>query len=271
MRIKENNLKTLKYDLNIKIPCIVLIYFDIEVIQKSIHFLLKSNEKLELIVIENKSEFTDPKIKPFILDLIQQKKISKYILFEENISNNAIEVFLTKNIEYIKKHKYIILTDGDFIVESSDWLTEELSIVEKNSNVFACGISLMMDNLPLKTFPNAKNWVPPIKKEYNDFYEGLTGAHLLLFRTKDLINFLTYMRKKKLKFVDSSLHKYCYKIKKKKWARTKRNYARHLTWDSYNDSEHPYTKLKVSKPIREWWNHDLYCSFKVYTKNDDNT
>jgi hypothetical protein len=72
---------------------------------------------------------------------------------------------------------------------------------------------------------------------------------------------------KKLKFVDSVMHNYCYQRLKMKWARTKKISARHLTWDSYGDLEHPYTQLKKSKRMSAIWNHDSYSSFTVYTVN----
>ena len=248
------------------IPCIFLIYYDFEVIEKSINCLLKYSDKLDLTIVENKSEFTEISIKPFLLDLVNQMKISQYILFEGNISNNAIEVVCDSGLMKLGSHEYVLLTDGDLEVITGYWLEEEINILNNNADIFACGISLNKENLPIKTFSDAINWIPLDIKENQDYYEALTGMHLLLLRSSDFIDYLDYRKRNNLKFRDSTMHRFCYEIKNMKWARTKINQARHLTWDSYNDLGHPYTKIKISKKFEETWNHELYSPFKVYMK-----
>ena len=249
-----------------KISCIVLIYYDFEVIQKSINCLLKYSDKLDLTIVENKSEFTEISIKPFILDLVNQMKVSQYFLFDINISNNAIEVACDSGLVKFENYCYVLLTDGDLEEITKSWLEEEINILSNNADIFACGISLNKENLPTKTFPGAVDWIPPDIKEDKDFYEALTGMHLLLLRSSDFIDYLGYRKRNHLKFRDSTMHKFCYEIKNKKWARTKINQARHLTWDSYNNLGHPYTKNKISKKFEETWDHELYSPYKVYTK-----
>lgn len=263
----SSDIKTTDNPVKNKIPCILLIYYNFEIIKKSIECLLKHKETLDLIIVENKSSFTDSAIKPFVIDLIKKQEANKYFLFDKNISNNALELVFDSREINTEGSNYIMLTDGDLTVESGDWLAEELFILEKNPDVFCCAISLDTSNLPLKTFPDAIHWIPPDIKIEDSYIEAFTGVHLLVFRTQEFKNFLQWRKENNVKFVDSVLHEYCYKVAHKKWAKTKKHLAKHLTWDIYNDLQHSYTKLKTSKTLEQIWNHNLYSPFEVYTKN----
>jgi len=135
--------------------------------------------------------------------------------------------------------------------------------------VFACGISINQDNLPINIFPEAKNWIPPSKNVFNDFIEGLTGMHLLMLRTREFLSFWNFKNKNSFKFIDASFHFYCYNFVKKRWARTKKSQAIHLTWNRYNESNYPITKLKRKKTYKDIWIHNRYCSFKIYYLNNN--
>jgi hypothetical protein len=79
---------------NSRIPCVVTVYYDFEVILKSMEFLLRHTGAIEFFIVENWSENTNKLIKPYMLSLINTGKISKYYLFKENITNNAVEIIL---------------------------------------------------------------------------------------------------------------------------------------------------------------------------------
>ena len=72
---------------------------------------------------------------------------------------------------------------------------------------------------------------------------------------------LEYLKLKRWKFVDRDLHKYCHDVRGMQWARTKRALFRHLTWDSYQDLNHPYTRFKLSVPLDELWYHDRQAAY----------
>lgn len=252
-----------------KIPCIVLVYYNVEIIKESLEFLLKSSDELEFIVIENKSINTEEKIKPFLMNLLNTKQISMYVEFMNNISNNALEEFFQMNIIDLSKYKNIIITDGDIKGNPQGWLDEEKNILNRHNEVFVCGADFITDNLPLQQFEDAVNWVPKPINIYHDYIECPTGAHLLFMKTSDLRKFFKYMKRKKLKFKDSVILDYCYKSLGKKWAKTKINKFVHLTWSVYKDLNNPYTKYKLSKSHDEFWHHNKYCDFIVHTLNAD--
>ena len=245
-----------------KIPCYVLIFDQLDIIKSSLNFLSKYSNRLDLIVIENPSPNT-AKIKKLVDSLGQSGLVKRYYLFDKNITGNAYDTVLTKELDEIKKSPFVLITDGDLMADNPGWLDEEISILKKHKGVFACGVSLDMSNLPLASFPSAKNWIPKDIAEHKDYFEALTGGHLLLVRGKEFYDFMKWKDKNNLYFVDGFMHKYCYEILNKRWSRTKKSKARHLTWDLYLDKDHAYTKLKTEKSFHETWYHRRGASYSL--------
>lgn len=254
---------------NQKIPCIILAYYNYYIIKSTLDFLLKSSDRLDFVVLENKSENTEDQIKPYLLKLLKDKKISVYAEFEENISNNAFEECLDMNILDLTNKEKVIFTDGDLVVDSTDWLDEEINVMDKHPEVSVCGIDLKMDNLPVKQFPEAVDWIPQSTSVTDDYLECPTGIQLLLFRTNELMSYYKYMKNNKLKFKDSDILDYCYDVLGKKWVKTKKNKAEHLTWNVYADLNDPYTKYKIAVPHAEIWYHNRYCDCTIHTIKGD--
>ncbi len=161
--------------------------------------------------------------------------------------------------------EYIMLTDGDLISENKniDWLQEEINILENHNDVFCVSIELSLNNLPTKHFPESINWVPR-PREHKDYYEGFTGIHYCLFRKKEFFNLTNYTINNDLNYIDGEFHNYCKNILNKKWARTKKAKAIHLTWDNYSNPDDEYFQFKNSKTLEEHWNHSKYCDYKIY-------
>ncbi|MEG4086302.1 methyltransferase domain-containing protein [Microcoleus sp. POL10_C6] len=249
-----------------KIPCVVLIYYNTEIIKLTIDYLLKYTDFLEIYIVENRSIYTNDQIKPYILNLVNESKIKKYFLFQTNISSNAIEVaFSSKEID-LGNSEYILLTDGDLLPTDDNWLSEQIQILVNHPEVFCCNVDLEMSNLPVESFPEAITWIPQPSAITESYLECLTGLHFSLMRVREFVDFLKFHNQSGQKFVDGVMHKYCYSNLHKKWAKTKRAKAKHLTWDLYNDLEHPYTRLKISKPFKEIWLHEFYSCYEVYGK-----
>ncbi|MDB5177149.1 MAG: hypothetical protein JWN75_817 [Candidatus Saccharibacteria bacterium] len=245
-----------------KIPCYVLIFDQVDIIKKSLNFLSSHANSLDIIVIENPSN-NSPKIKKIVDKLGKEGLIKRHYLMDKNVTSAAVKTVLDEEKSYILKHKYILLTDGDITVDDSHWLQEQRKILSRNREVLACGVSLDMSNLPLSTFPEANNWIPPDINVKRDYFEALTGGHLVLVRSKILFTYTDWLSKNDLSFVDGNFHKYCYEVVGKKWARTKKAKAYHLTWDLYADLSHPYTKFKLSKSFHDTWHHGLVSDFSL--------
>ena len=245
-----------------KIPCYVLLFEQVAIIERTLKFLSQYADQIDLILVENPSA-TSPQIKLIVEDYGKRGLVKRYYQLDENVTGNALGIVIEKERDIIHKSKYVIVTDGDIESNNHEWLKEQKNILKNNSDVFSCGISLDMSNLPLKTFPEAKNWIPPDESEQPDYFEVYTGVHLLLMRSKELLSFMDWKNQEDLAFVDGNLHKYCTSVLHKKWARTKNTKAIHLTWDLYHDRNHPYTKFKLSKSFQSTWYHQKTSDFTL--------
>lgn len=251
-----------------KIPCIVLVFYNFDIIKDTMEFLSKYGDRLEFTVIENRSIHTDFVIRPYMERLLQEGVISRYVLFGENITSNAVEMLIDNDIvPELHGSEYFMLTDGDLIVNNGDFLSEQLAIMNNNRDVFICGTRLNLDNLPLNNYPHAASWIPPVRHVYPDYYEGVTGMHLALIRTADFFDYFAFIKRHHVTHQDIQMHHYCYHLANKKWARTKHCEAIHLTWYINSDSNHPYEQWKSKQNIQQLWAHNWYCSFEVMTKH----
>jgi len=245
-----------------KIPCYVLVFEQIDIIKNTLKFLTQYSDQLDIIIVENPSNNT-PVIRKYINRLGKNKKIKRYYLMDKNITGKALRTVIEHEKKYILKHRYVILTDGDITVSDTGWLKEQKRIMSHHRNVFACGVSMDKINLPLSTFPDAKNWLPNDMSEQKNYYEAFTGTHLLMLRPKNLFQCLDWLTKEGLASVDGTFHRYCYDVVGMKWARTKRALAYHLTWDLYSDYNHPYTQFKLSKSLNDTWYHSDESEFST--------
>lgn len=245
-----------------KIPCYVLVFDQLEIIRKSLDFLTAYSKQLDIVVIENPSK-TTPQIQQYVSQLGSKKLIRRYYLFDKNITSNAYDVILAHERQNIQYAQYVLVTDGDIVCPDSKWLKEEKHILKRHQDVFVCGTTLSLSNLPTATFPEAKNWIPQDMAQHRDYIEALTGGHLLLFRSSELLDFIDWKDKHDKHFVDGVLHRYCYDVLGKKWARTKKTNTLHLTWDLYSDLDHPYTKLKTGKSFQDTWYHSKTSPFTI--------
>lgn len=247
-----------------KIPCYVMIYEQLDIITKCLDSLTQSNNELEIIVIENPST-NSKEISKYVHSLGKRGLIARYYQLDSNIAGNAFSMVLLSELEQIKKSRHVIISDGDLVPSSESWLNEELAVLKRNREVFSCGVTLSKSNLPIATFPESTHWIPDDIAETPNYIEALTGAHLLAFRSKELVQFLSWINKEQLNFVDGNLHKFAYDVLHKKWSRTREASAYHLTWDLYSDLKHDYTVFKTSRSFNDIWHNNQTAAF---TKTD---
>jgi hypothetical protein len=245
---------------NKKIPVFMIVFFDCEVIRKTLESLLPLKNYIEIILIENPSEYSAD---IFICSKEYQNLglVKKHFLFEKNIMANAMLEILYKEFK-LASYEYVVVTDGDLRLLDLGWL-EEAKETLKNREVFAIGVSLDMHNLPTKIFPESINWVPHDISISKKYIEADTGMHFLTLTGKTLHLAVEYINNNNLIFTDFNLKKYSKEVLNKKWCRTRNAKAAHLTWDSYSNPEHPYTQFKLTKTFDEHWNQRLKASYKV--------
>jgi len=221
----------------------------------------------DFYIVENKS---DVDVSDRIKDYVIKGKVKKYALFEKNIANNAPKIFSIEGNVRFKDYKYVVYTDGD-VVPDKDWLKECKYALDHDHNLFVIGTGLYMDNLPIKTFPEAISWIPDRVFDRGFYLEGQTGCQLMTFRSQDYQQYIKFLIDKPYKikgidFTDWNIHLFAKSIGKRS-GRTKVNKAKHLTWDYYQDLNHPYTKerLKMVKP----WSSDERCKYTIFPEKEN--
>ena len=224
--------------------CVFFIYHNLDHIIKSFESIQTPN--VDYFIIENKSKNSDK-----IQEYFSTKTLKGYIQFEENVSNNAIEIFLNDYKELLLEYDYITITDGDLEVKDIDSTFKELI---KNVNLEGVGIScidLSLDNFPYH-IPNSTSWLASNPIITDEYIISPTGIHLMTLKRENLE--LLY----NVKFVDNRINKY-FSSQGLKWVKTKLNKAIHLTWDLYTE-DNPYYQFKIQN-MNHIWNHANYSPY----------
>jgi hypothetical protein len=184
----------------------------------------------------------------------ETKKILSHIRFDENITNDAVNIFIKDYSEVLNKYDYITFSDCDLIIDNSDQTFREIKKnLEFNDIVVSC-VDLNMSNLPKVT--GSENWIPNPINITDDYIECDTGIHLMTIKRKD------FWIIENVNFLDSTLISNV-KKNKKKWVKTLINKAYHLTWDLYYDGNE-YFEYKKNNNI---WNNKKNSNYKILKNN----
>src|SRR4051812_48181406 len=92
-----------------KIPCFVLIFDQVEIIQKTLDFLAEYQDRLDVIVMENPSE-NSPEIKKIVDRLGKAGAIKRHYLFEKNITSAVFTAAINNEADLLKKSQYVVIT-----------------------------------------------------------------------------------------------------------------------------------------------------------------
>jgi hypothetical protein len=224
--------------------CILICFNNLEHIKQCYESLY--NKNIDFFIIENYSDNSE-KIKEFFID----KNIIGYIQFEKNISHKAVSTFITDYENILNKYDYITFSDCDLTVENSEKTFQEIIKNLEFSNVIISCVDLTMTNLP--KIPGSSSWVPAPLNITDDYIEGASGVHLMTLKNENL------WLVKNTTFLDSNIRTSVYS-KKKKWVKTIKNKAYHLTWDLYFEGS-DYYKYKLTNT--DIWNHNNVCDYKI--------
>lgn len=169
---------------------------------------------------------------------------------QENIGADAF-LYAMKSV-YLDNIPYVICTDGDLELEDvSKTIDAQIEIIDKNPEVLCVGSRIRMDNLPLKTFPEAINWVPEFKDE-GAWLRGPGPHHFLMFRGVEIWPMVKWITEKKVTWVDTAIGAYA-EATNRKFVILKDHWHRHLSWDAYADLSHPYTQERLKRSFEETW------------------
>ena len=252
--------------VNNKIPCVVLIYDNVEIIKRSIGSLQKFRDRLSIHVIENPSEYTNHYTKPAMLSLLGANLIDSYNIFDENITNNAFEVFISSECYDLWSSEYIIITDGD-VVADGDWLDNQIDVLEKHKDVFCCSVKMSLDGWSA----GLKDRFGSARSENDDYIEINSGIWLCMFRTADFKFVYDLFIDNKFRFRDGPINRFVYEYLRKKWVSTKKSLAYELTRSGFSNPSYRVNKnMLISEhgSIINFWNHNKISGFRTFSKQN---
>jgi len=227
--------------------CVLISYLNHEHIIKCYKSL--QTEFTDFFIVENKSENSDK-----IYDFFMKEKPLGYIQFQENISNNAMKIFLEDFKYLLKDYEYITRSDCDLTVKDSTKTFNELFKNLQFKDVMVATVDLEMGNLP-KNIKGSDRWIPKPTKITKDYIVCNSGSHLTTIKNSDLDLYSPS------RCLDLLLQKEV-KRKNKLWVKTLINKAYHLTWDLYYPGS-PYLKFKRDN-TPGLFNHKRYCEYIKY-------
>lgn len=230
---------------NKKHICLLICYNNYEHIVETYESI--SNLNMDFFIIENHSENTD-RIRAYF----ENKPILKYVLFEKNIAQNAMNIVIKDFEHIIGNYEYITFSDCDLVPDNSNKLFDEIYKILEHSDVGACCTSLDYSNLP--EVPGSKTWISKPIQMHDDYIEANSGNHFMTLKQKHFhlvtnINFLDTILMRRFREVGL------------KWVITKHNRSKHLTWDLYHTGNEYYEyKVKNGSSI---WSKKEICNYVI--------
>lgn len=205
-------------------------------------------EDIDFFIIENKSNFSE-QIKEFFLSEKQSKdNIVRYIQFEKNISSNAINIFLKKYGDFLRKYEYITITDGDYYIHDMKATMKEIMTAFNNSDCAISSVDIYQGN-------HTKNPNRLIGTQYYDDFmkqrENINPENIIGIGVPSLMT----LHKKDLGILET-IYYYDGNIRNKvtqvgkAWYITVKNQSYHLTNDlCYPGNEYMDWKISIGQAI----------------------
>jgi hypothetical protein len=225
--------------INNKHICVLICFNNYEHIVKCFESI--KNLPLDFFIIENPSKNSD-KIQKYF----KEQKLKGYVRFEENITNNAVDIIREDYSPLFQSYEYITFSDCDLFTDSSSSLFSEIYRILEYEEVGVCCTSLCMDNLP--NVPDANGWIPNPISIHEDYINVNTGVHFMTMKQKNYS--LLYGTKFKDTLMVSLI-----RSKNLKWVSTKENKSIHLTWDLYYQGNE-YYNFKIERGLESLWSHN---------------
>jgi len=225
--------------INNKHICVLICFNNYEHIVKCFESI--KNLPLDFFIIENPSKNSD-KIQKYF----KEQKLKGYVRFEENITNNAVDIIREDYSPLFQSYEYITFSDCDLFTDSSSSLFSEIYRILEYEEVGVCCTSLCMDNLP--NVPDANGWIPNPISIHEDYINVNTGVHFMTMKQKN------YSLLYGTKFIDTLMVSLI-RSKNLKWVSTKENKSIHLTWDLYYQGNE-YYNFKIERGLESLWSHN---------------
>lgn len=220
--------------------CIFLAFWNVDLIKTSFDSLY--HEGMDFIILENHSDYSDE-----IYEYFKDKKLKGYIKYEENAAIGAVNVFIRDHRELLLEYDYITYTDGDLYFHD---IKETFREIREGLDMEGCIIA-SASLYPCNNYNRTgKNRIMGIKA-YNRLmrfraaefgcHEGHTAGNLMTIKKEDLPIF------ENIHFQDIHIYNRVM-LWNRKWYRTNKHLAYHLTWDLYREGNEYYKWKKSVYP-----------------------
>ena len=229
---------------------VFLAYQHPEIIQNSFQSILVK-EGADIFVVENPSENT-VKIRSYFSQYLDNEWLKGYIVFDENVANSAINIFLKDYKEFLSKYQYITITDGDlFVYNIEDTFLEifeglELpDVVVSTCDLWGGNDYRNGNPLGVEQYVHESYTIKHNSDKKRQCVVGHTGNFLLTVKNENLSIFDNII------YVDSYIAQEVSQ-RGKLWVHTTKNLAYHETWDLYRDGN-PYFEYKKQVFDKIWF------------------
>ncbi len=210
------------------------------------------NIDADFFIVENKTDRS-----PEIENYFKNKSLIGYIQFQNNIANSAMTIFIKEYIAMLQEYQFITFTDGDlFVANAKDIFDEIFEAFGRNPEIAVSSADLWTGNDYRNTVKlDDKDYLKDATNNNRIFgsIEGNTGNFLLTVQNHDL-NLVSNMI-----FVDSFISQKV-NANNRRWYKTQKHLAYHLTWDLYIEGHEYYEwKKQVYNTI---WFKEQHSDFK---------
>ena len=259
------------------IPCLILTHGRDDICRESLASIVESDPRFVVDVVHNPSSEEDGSFLRGVKDKVSAGVVRSLTIFDANISNNAVLLYLLANRNQYERD-YVVLTDGD-IVAPAGLIDEQIGILEKHSDVFACGLrldaSLWDESLPAKKEMLARFDTSRFATE--DYLNTATGLWMTMFRGRELFAIVDAMMDNGIRFTDGNLKLFGSLLFQKNWVATKRSTGRELNREriDYHDRKAISTSHfgdhspEPTGSNYATWNHDLVAEATTWTAVDE--
>ena len=241
----------------------ILIFFcfnNVSHIKISFDSMYLSN--IDYFIVENKSDYSE-EIKSYFLE---QKKtrdnIVGYIQFEKNISSNAMNIFIKKYGDFLKKYEYITFTDGDYYIYNIKSTIQEILMAFSHPNCAISSADLYWGNhinyealfikrtITNKRIVGTNYYINFMKKRENIKTNNIIGIGVPCLMTLHKKDFGIL---ESIYYYDGNIRNKVNEIGKA-WYITVKNLSYHLTNDCWHDdgSCDEYMRWKVGVGQKIW-------------------
>jgi hypothetical protein len=257
------------------IPTLLFPYRNYSAAKRSLESIVECADLLKLYVIESPSDKTDSLLKPYFIDMVDAGLVEKYILFDDNISNNSLLLSLRMLREEIEDSKYTILSDLDLFVPRG-LIEEQVNIVAAHEEIFACGMQVdysswgesLADLAEYHRALQAERSAAPTP--YIPFWSGMW---MTMFRTAELYAAVDAAVENGCRLTDGVVGRFGRLLFRKGWVITREHVGQDFTRGLPPDDD--YRTIKEANklhfaayspegPALALYNHDLVADGAIY-------